>query len=73
MFISLDSAETAKKIQLFGSHDDTNFFKMAIYSPDGTNGGWAIQLDNVAPTYVRIKNIESGFFGFSSINIFKTN
>ena len=73
MFISLDSSETLKKIQLYGSHDDTNFFKMAIYSPDSSNGGWVIQLDNVAPKFVRIKNIDAGFISFNSINVFKTN
>ena len=73
MFISLDSSETLKKIQLYGSHDDTNFFKMSIYIPDSSNGGWAIQLDNVAPKFVRIKNIDAGFISFNSINVFKTN
>ncbi len=71
--IVIESAETTKKLTLYGSHNDTNFFRMEELMPDSMNGGWSYHKQNVCPLYLRLRNNEGTFISFSNFNVFKTN
>lgn len=73
MNIVIESGETTKKLTLYGSHNNTNFFRMENIMPDALAGGWAYHKQNVCPSYLRLRNNEGSFISFSNFNVFKTN